>query len=353
MSMPGREAEIIGGCLRNLNALEGCQTEFVPTRPPAEHAGELNLRGPWGEKSYQVIIKPRLSAASAEVAIYQLKSNHGERNTLLFSDFLSEEVGGRLRQSGIDFVDSAGNTHLVNPPLYLEISGRKKLRRQPPTGRAFQLAGLKLLYQLLRNPQATHWTYRDLAQESGIALGAVGTILQQLKEHGHLNLDSPAGKQLLAMNKLLSRWQIGYGEKLRPKLFLNRCRTGDGVSTSDLCQLIRRNRLAEHILVGGELGASLLLQTARADSTTLHIDGDPLRTMLQLRLVPDTEGPVTLLSQFGRANHWQGWQPEGLVLADPLLLHAELMTRRTPDPDLLGKLYKRYLEPRLAGEKLE
>ncbi|HKI51474.1 MAG TPA: type IV toxin-antitoxin system AbiEi family antitoxin [Geothermobacteraceae bacterium] len=351
--MTNAEAETIENCLRNLNTLEGCQAEFVPAEPPANHAGEVSLRGHWGTQHYQAMTFLRLSAGSAEVAIHRLKSHTGNQPLLLFSDFLSEEVGGRLRESGIDFVDSAGNAHLVNPPLYLEISGRKRHHRPPRSGRLFQSTGLKLLYLLLCQPQSTRWTYRDLAQNAGIALGAVGTILQELINLGHLDLDTPSGKQLLALNELLTRWQIGYGEKLRPKLYLKRCRLGNSSSLEDLCQLICRNNLGDKVLIGGELGARLLLQLPPGETTTLHLTGGPLRTMLQLHLIPDEQGPITLLSQFGNTNRWQGWQPEGCNLADPLLLHAEMLTGREYDEVLIGKLYKRYIEPRLAGEHPE
>jgi hypothetical protein len=349
--MDKREAEIIAECLRNLKRLDACQAEFTPLEHPVGQSGELSLRGPWGAQSYQVVTCQRVSAASTEVVIHQLKARHVGQPVLLFSDYLSREVGARLRQAGIHYVDTAGNAHLVSPPLYLDISGRKRPLQPLRAGRAFQLAGLKLLYLLLRTPEASRWTHRALARESGIALGAVGAILQELNEFAQL--EHPSGQQLLARHELLSRWQLGYGERLRPKLFLQRCRCSDDISTAELCQLIGRNRLAEQVLIGGELGASLLLQTASAETATLHLAGDPLRCMLQLHLVPDAKGPVALVSQFGRANHWQGRQPDGLMLADPLLLQAELLTREAADQALANLLYKHYLEPRLAGELYE
>lgn len=348
--MTKAETETIEYCLRNLNALEGCRAEFIPAKRADGDAGELRLSGPWGNRNFRVVTCLRLSAASAEVVIYQLQSQPGEQPIVLFSDFVGNSVAVRLRQSGIGYVDAAGNTYLIRSPLYLDISGRKRQQRPPRADRLFQPASLKLLYLLLRLPQAIRWTYRDLAKGAGIALGAVGTILQELNRFELLDRDPPSGAQLLAMNDLLIRWQTGYSERLRPKLYLNRCRLEDGSSLTELCQQIGRVRFGNEVLIGGELGARLLTQSHPAGAATLHLAGDPLRTMLQLQLVPDSNGPVTLLNQFGNANHWQGWQPDELCLADPLLLHAELLTGVNTNGTLADKLYKRYLEPRLAGE---
>jgi len=348
--MTNTEAEAIESCVRNLNALKDCRAEFIPATPPSGFAGDLSLNGPSGALLSQAMTCPRLSAASAEVVIHQMKSRTGDIPAVLLSNYVSETVAVRLRQSGIDFVDAAGNTHLIKPPLYLEISGRRRQQRPPRADRLFQPTGLKLLFLLLRLPQAVRWTHRDLAKGAGVALGAVGTILQGLSQHGLPDRDPPSGAQLLAMNELLNRWLIGYTERLRPKLYLNRCRLGDGLSLTGLCQQLGHDRFGNEVLIGGELGAGLLLQKQPVGSVSLHLAGDPLRTMVQLRLVPDNNGPITLLSQFGNANHWQGWQPDELCLADPLLLHAELLTGVNTHGALADKLYKRYLEPRLAGE---
>jgi hypothetical protein len=48
----------------------------------------------------------------------------------------------------------------------------------------------------------------------------------------------------------------------------------------------------------------------------------------QLRLLPDREGPVTLLKAFGDLVFWRS--TDGVHLAHPWLIYAELMTE--PDP---------------------
>jgi len=345
------ERRTIDECLHNLRALDGLLAEYTPSSAIGS-AGRLHLSGPWGELDYAVITRLRLSAASAETTIHQLKtSTSGDRPTILLCDYLSEEIGNRLRREGLAFLDTAGNAHLSRPPLYVEVSGRRQTRRPQRAGRAFQLAGLKLIFLLLRVPQSVRWTYRELASEAGIALGAVGPTLAELHELGYLADDAAPHRQLYARNDLLQRWQLGYSERLRPKLQLQTCRMADGRRLNQLVEMIRQQQLDRELLIGGELGATLLLQNGTPGHATLHVQGEPLRTMLRLQLIPDPDGTISLVAQFGATNHWLGWQPEGIRLADPLLLHAETIQQGNDErlPDLL---YRRYIEPRLAGEPL-
>ena len=66
----------------------------------------------------------------------------------------------------------------------------------------------------------------------------------------------------------------------------------------NLPALLRDQGLTGSILVGGELGASLLTAGARPARAALHVSGDALRTLVQLRLIPDPEGPVDLSYNF-------------------------------------------------------
>jgi hypothetical protein len=67
--------------------------------------------------------------------------------------------------------------------------------------------------------------------------------------------------------------------------------------------------------------------------------------MVKLRLVPDPQGNITFLHQFGKSNHW--WLHRTERIADPLLLYAELMM--VPDDRLKETaqwIYEKYIVPR-------
>ena len=151
--LSSQERQVIEDCLRNLRAIDGCQAEYVERSATDEH-GKLRLRGPWGELTYQVVTRMRLSSSNAALAISQLKSLDTSERPLLVSDYLPDPIGSQLRQSQVDFIDTAGNALLCQPPLYIDVSGRKRLHRTPKPGRAFQATGLKLIFLLLHSPAA-------------------------------------------------------------------------------------------------------------------------------------------------------------------------------------------------------
>jgi hypothetical protein len=215
-------------------------------------------------------------------------------------------------------------------------------------GKPFQKAGLKLIYVLLTNPEALNWTCRHLAAEAGIALGAVSLTLKRLEEMGYVRRNGQKKRTLLNPSALLQRWELGFSEILRDKLLKHTCRFSTRLEVKDLPQLLRDRRLGDTILTGGELGAHLLLDHPEPQSAVLHLPGDLLKTMLHLQLVPDPEGTIDLMQIFSPANRWQGWHPEGLMLADPLLMHADMTARGIFSPELEEKFMNKFLLPRLG-----
>ena len=348
-----QERAVIQTCLQNLRALEGCQVEFVPEHPPESPRGRLVLSGAWGSVAYRAITWLRLSPATLQPARQLLKSEPGEPPALLLTDYLPETLALQLRSTGAEFVDAAGNAHLARPALYVEIAGRKRPQPAGRRGRAFETAGLKLVYLVLRQPEALGWTYRKLAAEAGIALGAVGAVVSQLEDLNYTRRDDKGTRTLWRKQELLQRWELGYCEKLRPKLSLGRCRLPAELPVGNLPGRLAELRLGGEALLGGELGASLLVDHPQPKGAVLHLTGDPLRLMLRLRLVADPQGEVELVRSFGHGNAWSGWKPEGLNLADPLLMHAEIERDPDADAEVRRKLMARYLLPRLLGEDVE
>ena len=57
-------------------------------------------------------------------------------------------------------------------------------------------------------------------------------------------------------------------------------------------------------------------------------DGDVNAAVKTLRLLPDRDGPVTLLSAFGQLVFWE--VRDGVSLAHPWLIYAELVSDPNP-----------------------
>lgn len=350
MAWPLTEAEkrMTEDCLRNLRALPGCEVEPGFRQALQDQDGRLCLKGAWGQVDYQVLPRNRLSPLTVAMLLNQDHLQKVEVPRLLFTDYLPESLARELRQQGLEYIDAAGNMFLCQPPLLMEIGGRRRAAGKKSGGRAFQSAGLKLISILLMEPACLKLSYRDLAQRANVALGTIGQTLEQLESLGYLGRDAGGNRMLLRGEDLLQRWEFGYSEKLRPRLLLRSCRLQAGMAIEDLPGVLRHSGLQGQVLVGGELGAALLLGESRPQQAALHLSGDALRLLMQLRLIPDPDGPVDLLQLYGSQSAWQGWQPEGVCLVDPLLMHAELTVARGKGAQT-ERLWREFLRDRLVG----
>jgi hypothetical protein len=343
------DEQIIYDSMKAIRGIPQSKIEFMLKKVGGPFAGTFKLSGPWGEYYYYLKVVPKLTPALTDLVIHQIKTTPapGNASPLLVSHYISPKMAATLKQQGIEYADCAGNLFLSQMPLYIEIGGQKHAPKPPGADRLFRTAGLKLVYQFLRNRQATNATYRMLADDAGIALGAIGSLFGELEKRGNLLVEG-GERQLHAAEELLQRWQLGYLETLRPKLLLQRCQLAPGYSVAQLPERLKQLPDGKQVLIGGELGASLLVSGFQPHSAVFYLSPEQqLRLMLQLQLSPDPDGNITMLQPFGRQCSWTGWQPEGLTLADPLLTFAELSGSDTDQ--VAQKLYTQYLVPRFGG----
>ena len=343
-----KDDQIIFDSMKAIRGLPQSKIEFMLKKTGGPFAGTFRLSGPWGERYFYLKVVPKLNPTVADLVIHQIKTTAAPSNAypLLVSHYISPKLATRMKQAGIEYADCAGNLYLNQMPLYIEIGGQAHAPKPPGADKLFRTAGLKLVYLFLRNRLAVNATYRMLADDAGIALGAIGSLFGELEKRGNL-VTEKGERQLVAMEELLQRWQIGYLETLRPKLFLQRCQLAPGYRVSQLPERLKQLGNGQKILVGGELGASLLISGFEPKGAVFYLPPEQqLKTMLQLNLAPDAEGNIVLLQPFGRQCSWTGWQPEGLSLADPLLTFAELYGSNTDR--VADKLYQQYLVPRLG-----
>ncbi len=233
---------------------------------------------------------------------------------------VTADMADRLRTENIQFIDTAGNCFINQPPLYLFIKGNKiqGTVKAPVVGRAFKQTGLRVLYALLCNPGLENETYRVIAAKTNVALGMVNWVLNELNELGYL-VETGKGRarhiQLIEKDKLLERWITGYAEQLRPKLQIGRYRGADG-----WWQKAALN--PENAQWGGEVAAEKLTDYLKPQTITIYVDKDKQGAVLiQNRLKKDPEGDVELLQRF--------WELDTIVphgeTVHPVLVYADLM----------------------------
>ncbi|MDR0795730.1 MAG: hypothetical protein LBE79_06730 [Tannerella sp.] len=267
---------------------------------------------------FVVDVKPEITQGNKGIVLRQLKEASREENLpiLLIAKYIPSAIAKSFVEDGVSYIDAAGNCNIRQNSLLLIIEG-KKVERLPKTNqpRAFQEAGIKLIFCLLVNTDNIDKSFRELSELSQIALGSVSTIIQELVDLKFI-LKTKNKKVLKNKPELLQRWVIAYNDVLRPKLFIKKM---SFINKSDYANWNNLDlfSFSEKTLWGGECAASILTKSITPANYTIYTDQTWQSVGKTLKLIPDEDGKVELLRLFNR--------PEEEHIVSPLLIYADLM----------------------------
>ena len=145
--------------------------------------------------------------------------------------------------------------------------------------------------------------------------------------------------------RLADDFLTGYHQVLRPHIFVGRYTQPQ----RDPDVLLREiGRVAKQVetewAIAGGPGAYALDRFYRGDDMPLFVVPVAPTLHRALKLVPDRNGPVTLLRGFGR--HWAGRVVDGVQIAHPWLIYAELLYAGEPRAlEAAEQIRETYLKP--------
>ena len=301
--------------------------------------GRLRLQWDDQRRTYPVELRATITNAGLGAVADQLD----HLGAILVTRHVTPPQAQRLRGLGAQFVDTAGNAYLKDPPLFVFVTGNR-----PPTtethaagDRLYQPGGLKVVFALLCNPALTGAPMREIAAAAGVALGTVKHVLDALRAQQHLpprrqkNRDRPNTLTLQHRDRLIRRWAETYPERLQPKLFLGRY----APPTVDWWKELDPGQY--DATWGGEVAAFRLTQYLKPETTTLYIKGPNNLLLLDHRLRRDDHGTVTLLKQF-----WNLPEKPANDLVPPMLIYADLLTIGDPRTvEVAGQIHEQWLAP--------
>jgi hypothetical protein len=184
-----------------------------------------------------------------------------------------------------------------------------------PLKRTFKPAGLKVIYAFLCNPGLENKTYREIAAETGVALGTVDWIMKELKELRFLLDMGKRGQRLIQKENLLQRWVTAYPEQLRPKLTLGRFRGEYGWWQQKTLDPFKAQW-------GGEVAAAKLTQYLQPQIITIYATPQELdQLLIKNRLKRDQTGDVEILKRFWELAEIRKYED----LVHPILIYADLL----------------------------
>ena len=270
---------------------------------------------------FYIEVKPQLTShtlGAAIATVSQIKRKHP--TAALVARYVNPSQADKLREVGIEFFDTVGNASFQQKGLHVFITGRKpqvsKSLDRP--ARAFNPTGSRLVFALLCQPGLENKSYREMASEAGISLGAVNWIMSDLKSLRHLSDLGTRGRRLINRKGLLKRWVSAYPEQLRPKLVRGRYQAEP---KGDWWQ---KAQLPADAFWSGEVAAQLLTKYLRPQTVTIYSESNLPRLQAQYGLRRDSNGDTELLERFWEFDQWEG--KDLLKTAPPLLVYADLLS---------------------------
>jgi hypothetical protein len=247
---------------------------------------------------------------------------------LLIAEYISPQQGEILRSREIQYADTAGNMFIRCPGVVILVSScaqPQKIEQQKSAGRSFSAAGLKLLFLLLTEREALNWSYRRLAQYSGVSLGSVRYIMADLQKSGHLT-DADGRLVWKNFHNTIGKWCDYYRDKLLPGIE-KRCFSGT----------VPENVLEYPMLAGGE-SAAAELHLLKSRRLLAYRTGNINLCIAQNRWKEDIDGNIEIRTAF-----WPECRTFDKI--PYLLIYADLLAEEDPRcTEAAGEIFNRFLK---------
>lgn len=310
---------------------------------------------------YGVAIKNALTTTTARHIINTLGNQQGRHQKIgnqkttpiIFADYINDLVAVELENNNIDYVDTAGNMLITKPTgAYINVRGKKPEQDTMKTkGRLTQLAGLKILTNLLIRPETIDLPQRAIGIEAGVALGAVANVIRELRAGGYIEQTGPNTVRLIRKQELLEKWVTGYADRLRQKQFVGRFNT-QIMNVADLAADTANTLNHENIkwAYTGTFAEDALINYYRTEELVIFVDGWNENLLQDLKWIPARDGRITVLRSFGEGMFQNNTHGVFNFVA-PLLIYGELIADGDDRAkEAARRVYDRFLKDLIGDE---
>jgi len=251
------------------------------------------------------------------------------RPTLVIGKYIALDVAHELKENGINYLDVAGNCYIKNKDLIIYVIGQKVQRKEKTNQtKAFQEAGIKIIFNLLSNPVNLQLSYRELAGLADVSIGSVSNVMKELEDQNFI-LKTKLKRVLKNKPTLLERWVIAYQDVLRPRLVKKQMRFTK-IEAAKSWQQLALDQEESITLWGGEPAAAMLTNQLTPEKFCIYTSESWQSIGQDLGLVPDIDGNIEVLQLFWKDNE----NNKSKQVTPALLIYA----------DLIGSGYSRNIE---------
>jgi len=319
------EQKVLHTALERLKALTGLYYNVIKTEEMinGERVDALISIGSGKKRNrFSVEIKNELRSNQLPYILHHLNLVNGY-SPLIISQYIPKPLKMELKELKVNYLEVAGNASIQTNDIFIYINDQPVTDiRLPAEGKLWNPTGLKFLFAILQFPDLINQPYRKIAYHSGIALGTIGPLINELENEGYLKTNGSGTtkpfKFLEQQDRLIQKWAELFRTNLRPKLTKGTYRFMDRESYNTWESLETRD-----FLWGAENAGAILTDYLSPERFTIYTEVSPAKLMKELKLIPDNDGKIEILEQF-----WENtYEPDLIIRTVPFLLaYAELIT---------------------------
>jgi len=307
-----------------------------------------------GAERYELILavqakgEPRMARDAAAKLLHYLAGR--PRVVGVFAaPYISPQAARICRESGIGYVDLAGNCHLAFGSVYVHVDGKPNVAAdRRPLRSLYAPKSERVLRVLLRDP-ARRWQVQSLAAAAHVSIGLVSKVKSCLSDREWVESGPAAGVRLTTPGELLDDWARVYAaRKTRHHEFFSlRGLPEIEAGVAEVCSA----RDIPYALTGLSAAARLapFVRYQRADA---YVAGplDPILHALDLKVVPSGSN-VRIRTPYDAGVLFDLGEHDGIALASSLQIYLDLRAEGGRAEDGAEFLRERILEPMWRGDR--
>lgn len=310
------EQEIIHNALNNIQINANIKGKWKDIGGKSRIDGEMQLEIDNQTINLYADIKTEIRTVHLEKIEELAKEYHP---FIAVAQRIFPKIKEELRKRNIAYLEANGNIFLKEKNIFVWVDANNPIEiKSKTTNRAFTKTGLKVVYQFLINEEWINRTYRQIAEQTNTGIGNVNNIFTGLKQEGYLLQLNKEQYKIENKKKLLEKWIIEYEKRLKPTLAIGTFRF---LKEDDFYNWKKLQLQNGKTWWGGEPAGDLLTNYLRPEELTLYTTETRGDLMKNYRLVPDSNGNVTVFKKF-----WENDEVNNNVV-HPLLAYTDLINK--------------------------
>jgi hypothetical protein len=268
--------------------------------------------------------QPRLARETALQIKQMLDKDQGDYGVFT-APYISPEAAKICKDSGIGYLDLAGNCLISFDTIYVYREGRPNSNIQRRELRSLYSPKAERILRVLLGQPLYGWKTETLANAAQVSIGQVANVKKYLADREWLKLDSE-GIRLKNPGALLDDWAAKYR--------FNRNKMLDYYTLSEMAECeynlaeVCQNQGIRYALTAFS-GAARLAPAVRYQRAMAYVDGDVNNLTNTLGWKPVTSGAnVSLLVPYDEGVFFATREIDGTQLVAPLQIYLDLQNLR-------------------------